>query len=243
MKVQNQLNLVSKSKINDYNYSHFSANFYNFLKFTAPECGEWLPDFHLFNLDGQSVRLSDFTGKKVIIETGSLTDPMYISKITEMNRLQDHFPNAVFIVLYVREAYPGANIPHHKSLFQKMKHAKKLKTVHNEKRLIFVDNLEGDAHKFFGYMPNACILINEERKIVYRCNYMIPKNIQVLLSGLLLSVRDSPYEGLAIPELPNIITVAETLSNSGVRSILDFTISFPNFIAQRLRLKRYLKYH
>ena len=61
-----------------YNYKRFKTSNYEYEKFPGPKAGDPMLDFSMSCLDGTIVNLADYKGKWVVIETGSLTCPMYV---------------------------------------------------------------------------------------------------------------------------------------------------------------------
>lgn len=76
-----------------------------------------------------------------------------------------------FFIVYVREAHPGENFPLHRSMEQKMFHAKQLRELENVKIPILVDDLEGSTHKAYGLLANMIYLIDRERIVVYKSDW------------------------------------------------------------------------
>jgi hypothetical protein len=95
----------------EYNYSNFKPDYYNFTEFKGAKAGEKALDFDAYGLDGEKVKLSDFLGTWLVLETGSFSCPMYVGNIHKMNRLAKKFKDVRFLVLYVREAHPGSSVP------------------------------------------------------------------------------------------------------------------------------------
>ena len=54
-----------------YNAPRFKVRQYDFDVFAGPAAGEKVEDFRFRGLDGSTVRLSDYRGKWVVLETGS----------------------------------------------------------------------------------------------------------------------------------------------------------------------------
>src|SRR5689334_11080992 len=113
-----------------YNYEHFSREIFHDLaqtSFTGPAPGERAPDFKATTLDGDSVRLRDFAGKKnVLLIFGSATCPMTAGSIAGLNELYDRLrgDHLEFLFVYVREAHPGEIIPAHRSMREKIEAAR-----------------------------------------------------------------------------------------------------------------------
>ena len=76
-----------------------------------------------------------------------------------------------FLIIYVREAHPGENFPHHASFDQKMIHAGKLRELDKVGLPILVDDFEGSTHKAYGLLPNMVYLIDRAGVIVYKSDW------------------------------------------------------------------------
>jgi hypothetical protein len=76
-----------------------------------------------------------------------------------------------FFVVYVREAHPGENFPHHSSLEQKLAHARKLRELDKVCLPILVDDIEGTVHRAYGLRPNMIYLIDRDGVIVYKSDW------------------------------------------------------------------------
>lgn len=76
-----------------------------------------------------------------------------------------------FFIIYVREAHPGENYPHHTSFDQKVWHAKKHRELDEVRIPILVDDLEGTTHKAYGLLPNMIYLIDREGVVVYKSDW------------------------------------------------------------------------
>ena len=65
-----------------YNYPRFKMSNYELGYFPGPKAGEVIDyDYKLTDLDGNEVELSDYKGKWLVIESGSLTCPMYVKNV------------------------------------------------------------------------------------------------------------------------------------------------------------------
>ena len=65
-----------------YNNKRFKVSDYNFEMFIGPRAGDQVKDYTLTDLKtGEDVKLTDFNGKWVVIETGSSTCSMYTKNI------------------------------------------------------------------------------------------------------------------------------------------------------------------
>ncbi|MEZ4743668.1 MAG: deiodinase-like protein [Bdellovibrionota bacterium] len=194
-----------------YNHLQYKSSDQHYLKqasidqnFRSVKRGEIFPNASLVDLNGNLVNLSTIIDHRTtILEAGSLTSPSFMHHTEQIDRLQNLFPKVNFITIYVQEAYPGFKVSKHKSLRQKISYARKLKTYLHKDRIVLVDSLEGTAHNYLGNMPNSCILLNNEQRVIYRSNWCKPCDLETLLSGLILSSHDAPDHGETLSELPN----------------------------------------
>lgn len=76
-----------------------------------------------------------------------------------------------FFIVYVREAHPGENYPHHTSLERKLTHGRKLRELEGVKIPILVDDLQGTVHRAYGLLPNMIYLIDREGIVVYKSDW------------------------------------------------------------------------
>lgn len=90
-----------------------------------------------------------------------------------------------FFIIYVREAHPGENFPHHVSLDQKLLHATKLKELERVQIPILVDNLEGTTHKAYGLLPNMIYMIDREGVIVYKSDWTDARELEGMCESLI----------------------------------------------------------
>lgn len=167
----------------DYNYGRFKTSNYEYEKFPGPKAGEDMLDFTLHTLDGEAVRLSDYRGQWLVLETGSLTCPMYVKNIRPIDKLAQKYPDVTFLVVYVREAHPGSRRGAHKNLQDKTSLAKETKAEYKEPRQVLVDDVEGSMHQAYGAFPNMVYIIDPNGKVVYRCDWSFAKHIDRILSN------------------------------------------------------------
>ena len=91
-----------------YNYPRFKMSNYELGYFPGPKAGEDVNyDYTLTDLDGNEVSLADYKGKWLVIESGSLTCPMYVKNVKPYAKLKEKYPDVEWLVVYVREAHPG----------------------------------------------------------------------------------------------------------------------------------------
>lgn len=219
-----------------YNYEKFSANEYNLGAFHGPLPGSKAPDFELTSLDGEKKNLLDFDGDFLVIETGSVTCPLFQSRRSGMTKTVDTHPGSDFVILYVREAHPGNLIPKHKSMDEKVQRARSVRDEDGEGRRILVDNVNGDAHSAYGEYPNAIFIINRNGCVVYRSDWNDPA---ATAKALLQLEAGKPATAISLFKPAKPPVAIHTLRRSGRGAGLDFLKSLPSLIWQNLILRNW----
>lgn len=219
-----------------YNYKKFSASEYNLGEFHGPLAGTRAPDFELVDINGKTQHLLDFKGEFLVIETGSITCPLFQSRRKGMTRTVARHPKSDFVILYVREAHPGSFIPQHKSINEKILCARAVREQDGEGRRILVDNIKGEAHMAYGAYPNAVFIVNRNHCVVYRSDWNDPvatdKALRQLEAGHAATVVS-----FFKPALPPV--AIHTLKRSGKGAASDFLKSLPSMAWQNLILRNW----
>jgi hypothetical protein len=138
------------------------------------------------------VRLSDFRGKKhVAFGFGCLTAPIFINDVPEFNRLHRKFSgtDVSIMTIYVREAHAAEHYPPHASLEQKLDRARELRRLEALEAPLFVDSLEGDAHRLYGIRPNMVWGVNRDGLIFYKATSLIAGELELVLDSVLEADR------------------------------------------------------
>ena len=167
----------------DYNYKRFKTSNYDYEKFPGPKAGEKMLDFKLHNMEGEEISLSDYAGQWIVLETGSLTCPMYVKNIRPIDKLKENYPDVKFLVVYVREAHPGSRRGSHETIDEKIAMAKEVQSDYGEEREMLVDKVDGDMHQAYGSFPNMIYIIDPEGTVVYRCDWSFAKHIDRILQN------------------------------------------------------------
>jgi peroxiredoxin len=177
-----------------YNYDSFSNH--ELIRHAArtgfgrgPEPGEKAPDFELRDLEGNSVRLSDYEGEKnVVLTFGSATCPFTASAIGRLNDLYEQYEddrNVEFLFVYIREAHPGEKLPAHKTYEDKVHAAKTFRNEEDMEMRILVDDVDGKVHKKYGKMPNPTYLIDKSGRVAFRTLWSKVNSLSAALEELL----------------------------------------------------------
>ena len=227
-----------------YNNKRFKPSEYNFDMFIGPRAGEPLQDFTLTDLEtGNLVKLSDFNGKWVVVETASSTCSMYTKNIPDMKDIAEEITDVVFVVVYVREAHPGERLSQHKDMAEKIAAAKIIAPRYGEHRRVLVDNYDGDFHRAYGAMPNVVYIIRPDGKIHYRCNWAAPHKVKEALED---------RESLHTVENADLVTLRasrkklhmfRTMWTGGVIALYDFLKGAPYVLGKHMKVDAYYNKH
>lgn len=194
--------------------------------------GEPAPDFTATRLDGAKVKLSDFRGEPVVLETGSVSCPMYVSRVEPMNALALRYPDVKFLVLYVREAHPGQHIGAHRDDAQKTAAARIVVDEEREGRTVIVDDLTGTAHRLYGAMPNTVHVIDADGVVAFRAMWNDPPAVEAALRKLLAGKDAGAVTSRFRPA--GMATVVRVLRRAGWRAVWNFVIAFPRLASSHL---------
>ena len=219
-----------------YNYERFSREVlreHSQTPFGGPEPGERAPDFKAATLDGDTVRLSDFEGKKnVLLVFGSATCPMTAATIGDINELYDQFrgDDMEFLFIYVREAHPGEQIPSHRSTREKLEAARLLRDEEDIHMPMLVDDLRGTIHRKYSRLPNPAYLIDKAGRVAFRCMWAKPEEIGSAIEELLeiqqeRNVDHAVVNGgqdLSMPLSYSVLYSYRALERGGEQSLKDF---------------------
>ncbi len=222
-----------------YNYQRFSASDYDFNNFQGPKTGEIAKDFTAETIDGKAIKLSDFKGSWVVLETGSFTCPMYVGIMSKMNQLAEDFPDTKFLVLYIREAHPGTNIGGHANMDEKRVLAKRLVNEEPENRTVIIDDLEGSIHKSLGALPNMAYIFNPKGVVVHKSTWADPEPIRKILLQKDPGYID-PVELREPPQKP-IRTLLRILPRAGRHAIWDLLKGIPRLEMNYRQIRRHNK--
>ena len=227
-----------------YNNKRFKPSEYNFDMFIGPRAGDQLQDFTLTDLEsGSPLKLSDFSGKWVVVETASSTCSMYTKNIPDMKDISEEMDDVEFVVVYVREAHPGERLAQHKDMAEKLAAAKIIAPRYGEHRRILVDNYDGDFHRAYGAMPNVVYIIRPDGKIHYRCNWAAPHKVKEALED---------RESLHTVENADLVTLRasrkkfhmlRTMWTGGVIALYDFLKGAPYVVGKHMKVDAYYNKH
>ena len=224
---------MAPAKDETYNYPRFKMSNYELGYFPGPKAGENASyDYTFTDLDGNEVKLSDYKGKWLVIESGSLTCPMYVKNVKPFEKVRDKHPDVEWLVVYVREAHPGEKAGQAKSMEEKIAYAKRNRDDYKEDRKIAVDSVDGKWHHDWGLLPNTVYVINPEGKVIYRADWSFPNKVDSVLQN-----RDeiNDNEHIVIIGAAPWITIPVTLKGGWI-ALYDILKVFPKVYYEHFKL-------
>ena len=216
-----------------YNYPRFKMSNYELGYFPGPKAGETASfDYTLTDLHGNEVRLSNYKGKWLVIESGSLTCPMYVKNVKPYAKLKDKYPDVEWLLVYVREAHPGEKAGQADTISEKIAYAIRNRDDYNEERKIAVDTVDGKWHHDWGLLPNTVYVINPEGQVIYRADWSFPHNVDRVLEN-----RDkiNTNEHIAIIGAAPWVTIPVTLKGGWI-ALYDILKVFPKIYYEHFKL-------
>lgn len=189
-----------------YNYEEFHRD--EFMKNAArhlfgrgPEPGDEAPNFEGRTLDGDTIELSDFEGKKnVVLTFGSSTCPFTAASIGGLNDLYEDLSgeDVEFLFVYVREAHPGEKRPAHESYEDKVEAAEQFRDEEDLDLPVIVDEVNGKIHRKYGTLPNPTYIIDKEGRVAFRALWTRPRVIADALEELLEHQEENGDEHVVV---------------------------------------------
>ncbi len=223
----------SAESASSYNYARFRSARYDLAAFDGPVVGDPMPDVGLEDLDGQRRSFADYRGQTLVVETASITCPMYVKGIGPMTELARRHGDVAFVVLYVREAHPGERLGPHRGRADKREAAERLAPTLGEKREVLIDDLGGTAHKALGAFPNMVYIAGPDGRVRFRSDWADPSAVAEVLADTaspdLLATSHRP------PAKPSPVTAVRTLLTGGWVALFDFVRALPSLLAQHRR--------
>jgi len=216
----------------EYNYSRFVPAEYDCDNFEGLAAGQQFGDAELHTLDGDAVKVPDFLDKPLVLETGSMTCPMYAKSVTPMQAYWERYPTLNFAVLYVREAHPGEKIPARRTIEEKIEAAKRTSQAYGEGRLILLDRVSGEAHRAFGNTPNSIYMLDTDGRIIFRS---IRNNTRKLDDVLKLVADGGRIESADMKPVPPGLKGPRTLFFGGWIALWDFFRGLPELLGKHRR--------
>lgn len=218
-----------------YGYRRFTPEEYDFTEDDGLRAGEVYQDATLQTLDGARVHLSDYLrDKPLVLETGSMTCPMYAQSVPPMMQLIEKYPDLDHVLLYVREAHPGERQPQHRTEADKITAAQKTKRRYRDGRTILVDDVNGSAHRFYGTMPNSIFVIAPDGKILFRSIWNNANEMDAILGAI---ARGEPVQSRELKAVPPFsFRAVLTLLMGGIVAVWDFVRGLRRLVANHKKV-------
>ena len=198
----------------------------------APRPGDRAPDFIGRTLQGDTVHLKDFRGRKnVVLTFGSATCPQTAGSLPGLNDLYaDRDPNVEFFFVYTREAHPGDKLGAHRSYEEKVKAAELLRDAEAVEIPIIVDQINGNIHRKYGKLPNPTFIIDKSGRIAFRSLGTRGSVINAALDELLEVQQEEGNDhaivcdgqDLSLPSPQLLWRASRALERGGRRSVANF---------------------
>lgn len=221
--------------INDYGYARFTPDEYDFTVDQGLQAGEQFEDVTLHALTGKEVRLSDYLGDTpLVLETGSVTCPMYAQSVPPMMTLMEKYPSLDHLLMYVREAHPGERQPQHRTLEDKIAAARRTQEQYGDRRTVVVDDVDGSAHRSYGTMPNSVFVIAPDGTILFRSIWNNAIEMDSVLGAL--SRRQVVRSRELKPIPPFSLRTVRPLLLGGAIAVWDFVRSLPRLLKDHKRV-------
>ncbi|GFE63877.1 deiodinase-like protein [Litoreibacter roseus] len=226
---------MTNTQSKTYGYRRFTPEEYDFTVDEGLQAGDTFKDAELRALGGQTVHLSDYLNDRpLVLETGSMTCPMYAQSVPPMMKLMEKYPQLDHVLMYVREAHPGELQPQHRTEAEKIDAAKKTKRRYGDERTILVDDVNGSAHRFYGTMPNSIFVIAPDGTIVFRSIWNNADEMDAILGTLADGQPVQSRELKAVP--PFSFRAVRTLFMGGIVAIWDFVYGLRRLVANHKKV-------
>ena len=136
-----------------------------YFKKDDPGPGDRVPDFDLPTFDGGRFRSTDLAeAGPALLVFGSYTCPVTDSSAPGLKQLHAQFGDRVrFVMVDVREAHPGENVPQPASMDQKIANAGQLHDFHGFDFEVAVDDIDGTLHRAMSPKPNSAYIVMMSR--------------------------------------------------------------------------------
>ncbi|MFQ5689279.1 MAG: deiodinase-like protein [Gemmatimonadota bacterium] len=231
-------------RTDSYNYTHFRLEEAGRPAERQVGAGDLVADATLYRLDGSAVRLAELWEERpVVLEFGSTTCPVFVSKLEPMEALARRYAGRVdFYVVYVREAHPGKHRPPHGSLEEKLERARGLRDEEPVGRAILVDDVRGSLHRRFGGWPNSAVLIDTDGRVLFYADWCDPEALRERIEARLSFPGDEAAaaavemeENFSRPSGRMLATARRVFRRAGSPAGSDFVRQIPRLVLMRLR--------
>lgn len=159
-----------------------------------PIVGEPAPDFTAIDRDGNRIRLSDFLGTTVVLETGSRNCPIFTMAMGRMNDLATQFPTITSIALYVRPTPLSLALLSRRDdleigTLRECAEYARWKMDHDNRTIIIDHMVDPASHEMYEAQPNMLYVIDRHGTVVYSSDWLLrefyaPHEVEQVLGAL-----------------------------------------------------------
>ena len=208
----------------------------------APGPGDRVPDFDLPTLGGGRFRSTDLgeTGPALLV-FGSYTCPVTENAAPGLEELHRRFGERVrFVMVDVREAYPGKAVSQSQTFDEKMAHAELLRDFHRFEFEVAVDDIDGTLHRALSPKPNSAYVLGKDGTILFRAQWANDTNA---LASALHAIaagnvpRRSQSGGVVRPILRQMLNMAPVFDRAGAGAWRDMWRVAPPMASMAFTLK------
>ncbi len=218
-----------------YRYKHFTVPLLlRDMRFSgsALKPGQKVPNSTISGLDGNAISINNLgANKPVLLVTGSLTCPMTASSMPTLMRLHREFGAEIdFVMLNVREAHPGENVPQPGTSVEKIEHARALQDFYDIPWPVVVDDIDGSLHKELDGKPNTAYLFDSSGEVLFRSLWARDESA---IARALAEVSEGtkPTKRQSVSMVPQVMRaigyVNETMDRAGPQAHRDLVLSAP----------------
>ncbi len=207
--------------------------------------GQKAPPLDAITLDNKPATLADFARKPLVLQFGSITEPVFRLRAPAVEKLAaDYADKAAFFILYQRESHPadgealeinqteGYNIAQPVRLDERIKLAKMaVERLKLQKQTILIDAWSDLSSQRYGGHPNMTFLIDADGNLAAGYPWMDTKKISGALDALLANKPiPEEFQGPKRPSTIPALTTAEgtmemssgpTAAGPGLATVLD----------------------
>lgn len=164
-------------------------------------------------------------GKPTLMIMGSVSCPMTAASMPAVKKLHSRYELGVnFVMVNVREAHPGENVPQPKQLAEKLQHTRTLQTQLLIPFPVVSDDLDGSLHRALGALPNAAFLLDRDRTVLFRALWVgdeasVRRALEAIIRGH--SPPEAESQRKVIPLAQGLGEMREMLERSGERAVAD----------------------
>ena len=174
-----------------------------------PIVGEPAADFTAIDRDGNSIRLSDFLGTTVVLETGSRNCPIFTMAMGRMNDLATQFPSITPIALYVRptplsQALLSQRDDVEMGTLRECAEYARWKMSHDDRTIIIDHMADPASHEMYEAQPNMLYVIDRRGTVVYSSDWLLrefyaPHEVEQVLGTLEAKREERTTSELSYP--------------------------------------------